>query len=165
MTDRMQFLKRAYSDSWIHDKISNDIMDNHVQAFKNAGLQRFSTDELKNVWICVDGSNNDCNADADEAEKGNAKSHKNTDIISFMYDGTPVYSQVYHGGRADSEAIISLVDQLKAYEVNPRGPDPDCGFCDESTIELLKRNGFRHVIRPEKNTSGFMTLLKKYSTL
>lgn len=166
MADRMQFLKQAYSDSWIHDKISNDITDNHVQAFKNAWLQRFSSEDLKNVWICVDGSNNDCRTDIDEAEKGNAKSHKNVDIISFMYavteDGTPVYSQVYRGSRVDSKAVISLVDQLKAYEVNPKGLDLDRGFCDENTIELLKKNGFRYVIKLKENTFGFQTLLKKY---
>lgn len=168
MAGRMQFLKQAYSDSWIYDKISNDITDDHVQAFKNAWLQRFDSGKLKDVWVCVDGSNNDCRTDIDEAEKGNAKSHRNVDIISFMYavteDGTPVYSQVYRGGRVDSKAVISMVEQLKGYHVNPKGLDLDRGFCDENTIRLLKKNGFRYVIKLKENTAGFQTLLNQYGS-
>ena len=168
MTGRMQFLKQTYSDSWIHDKISTDITDDHVQAFKNAWLKRFSADILKNVWVCVDGSNNDCRANIVEAEKGNAKSHKNIDIISFMYavteDGTPVYSQVYRGGREDSKAVVSMVEQLKGYSVTPKGLDLDRGFCDENTIRHLKDNGFQYVIKLKENTAGFQILLQKYSS-
>lgn len=97
------------------DEISqfNDtINDNQIQAFKNSWMKRFSNDELSNVWLCVDGSNDNCEADIDKAEHGNAKSHKNIDLISFLYvvteTGVPVTSQIYRGSRVDSQAIKEM---------------------------------------------------------
>lgn len=166
MSGRMTFLNTAYSDSWISEKIRNAITDDQVQAFKNAWVTRFRKEELKSVWICVDGSNNDCTADIPEAEKGKAKSHKNIDIISFLYavteDGTPVTSQVYRGSRVDSKALVYMINLLAGYHIVPCGFILDRGFCDESCITLLEGKGYRYVIKLKENTSGFQTLLTEY---
>lgn len=166
MSGRMTFLNTAYSDSWISEKIRNAITDDQVQAFKNAWVSRFDKEKLKSVWICVDGSNNDCTADTPEAEKGKAKSHKNINIISFLYavteDGTPVTGQVYRGSRVDSKALVYMINLLKGYNIVPRGFILDRGFCDESCMNLLEENAYQYVIKLKENTLGFQTLLSEY---
>ena len=166
MSDQMTFLGKAYSDSWMQEKFDKVITDNQLYAFKHAWLRRFSSHELSNVWLCIDGSNNDCTADIDEAEKGKAKSHKNIDIISFLYavtdKGVPVISQIYRGSRVDCQAIKEMVAILSGYGVKVKGLILDRGFCDENCIDLLAQNEYDFVIMMKENTNGFKELLEKY---
>lgn len=166
MSDKMLFLGEAYSDSWINDQFNDVINDNQIQAFKNAWLKRFSKDELANVWICIDGSNDNCEADIDEAEKGKAKSHKNIDIISFLYavteTGVPVISQIYRGSRVDSQAVKEMIAIMSGFGITPKGFILDRGFCDESCIRLLLGEKHDYVIMMKENINGFQKLLEKY---
>ena len=166
MSDHMLFLDKAYSDSWIQEQFDKTITDNQIQAFKHAWLKRFDKEDLSKVWLCIDGSNNDCTADIDEAEKGKAKSHKNIDVISFLYavtdTGVPVISQIYRGSRVDCQALKEMIAILSGYGVTIQGAILDRGFCDENCIQLLKDNGYDFVIMMKENTNGFRTLLNKY---
>ena len=166
MSDHMLFLDKVYSDSWIQEQFDKTITDNQIQAFKHAWLKRFDKEDLSKVWLCIDGSNNDCTADIDEAEKGKAKSHKNIDVISFLYavtdTGVPVISQIYRGSRVDCQALKEMIAILSGYGVTIQGAILDRGFCDENCIQLLKDNGYDFVIMMKENTNGFRTLLNKY---
>lgn len=166
MSDHMLFLDKVYSDSWIQEQFDKTITDNQIQAFKHTWLKRFDKEELSKVWLCIDGSNNDCTADIDEAEKGKAKSHKNIDVISFLYavtdTGVPVISQIYRGSRVDCQALKEMIAILSGYGVTIQGAILDRGFCDENCIQLLKDNGYDFVIMMKENTNGFRTLLNKY---
>lgn len=166
MADKMLFLGETYSDSWISEQFSETINDNQLQAFKNAWLKRFSGEELSNVWLCVDGSNDNCEADIDEAEHGKAKSHKDIDIIRFLYavteTGIPVTSQIYRGSRVDSQAIKEMVAIMKGCGIKPKGFILDRGFCSESCIRLLRKEQHDFVIMMKENTNGFQELLAKY---
>ena len=166
MSDQMLFLEKAYSDSWVGEQFENVINDNQLYAFKNAWLKRFKKEDLSNVWICIDGSNDNCEAEIDEAEKGKAKSRKNIDIISFLYavtdTGVPVISQVYRGSRVDSQALKEMMAAITGFGVNPRGVILDRGFCDEGCIRLLSDNHYDFVIMMKEKTSGFQELLEKY---
>ena len=168
MADKMLFLGEAYSDSWINDQFNDVISDNQVQAFKNAWLKRFSSEELANVWLCIDGSNDNCEADIDEAEHGKAKSHKNIDIISFLYavteTGVPVFSQIYRGSRVDCQGIKEMLAIMEGFEIKPKGFILDRGFCDESCIRLLQEGHHEFVIMMKENTNGFQELLEKYQS-
>lgn len=169
MADKMLFLGQTYSDSWMNDQFSNTINDNQLQAFKNAWLKRFSGEELSNVWLCVDGSNDNCEADIDEAEHGKAKSHKNIDIISFLYavtdTGIPVTSQIYRGSRVDSQAIKEMLAIMEGCGIKPKGFILDRGFCNESCIRLLRKEQHDFVIMMKENTNGFQELLAKYQNV
>lgn len=166
MADKMLFLGEAYSDSWINDQISNTINDCQLQAFKNAWMKHFTDEELSNVWLCIDGSNDNCEANIDEAEHGKAKSHKNIDIISFVYavtgTGTPVTSQIYRGSRVDSQAIKEMLAIMEGCGIKPKGFILDRGFCDAGCIRLLNREHHNFVIMMKENTNGFQELLGKY---
>ena len=81
----MLFLGKAYSDTWIGERLDNGITDDHIRAFKDTWTKRFAGETLSGIWVCTDGSNNDCNANVPEAEKGKAKTHKNTILLdSYM---------------------------------------------------------------------------------
>ena len=166
MGRRMLFLGRTYSDSWIDERIKNSITDDQVTAFKDAWLARFKPEDLKDVWVCIDGSNNDCRADIPEAEKGKSKSHINVDIIGFLYavtqDGTPVTSQVYRGSRVDSKALIWMVNHLNDCKIQPRGVILDRGFCDEASMSLLINKSYEYVIKLKENVHCFQKMLEKY---
>ena len=169
MADKMLFLGEAYSDSWINDQFNGTINDNQLQAFKNAWMKRFTNEELSNVWLCIDGSNDNCEADIDESEHGKAKSHKNIDIISFLYavteTGVPVTSQIYRGSRVDSQAIKEMLTIMEGCGIKPKGFILDRGFCDEGCIRLLKSEHHDFVIMMKENTNGFQELLKKYQNV
>lgn len=166
MADKMLFLGEAYSDSWINGQFNDTINDNQLQAFKNAWMNRFTNEELSNVWLCIDGSNDNCETDIDEAEHGKAKSHKNIDIISFLYavteTGIPVTSQIYRGSRVDSQAIREMLAIMEGCGIKPKGFILDRGFCDAGCIRLLKREHNDFVIMMKENTNGFQELLGKY---
>ena len=169
MADKMLFLGEPYSDSWINDQFNETINDNQLQAFKNAWLKRFSKEELSNVWLCVDGSNDNCEADIDEAEQGKAKSHKNIDIISFLYavteTGVPVTSQIYRGSRVDSQALKEMIAIMGGCGIKPKGFILDRGFCDEGCIRLLLEEHHGFVIMMKENINGFQELLGKYQNV
>ena len=166
MADKMLFLGEPYSDSWINDQFNDVINDNQIQAFKNAWLKRFSSEELANVWLCIDGSNDNCEADIDEAEHGKAKSHKNVDIISFLYavteTGTPIFSQIYRGSRVDCQGIKEMLAIMAGFGIKPKGFILDRGFCDDGCIRLLQKEKYDFVIMMKENTSGFQELIGKY---
>ena len=168
MADKMLFLGESYSDSWINDQFNDVISDNQIQAFKNAWLKHFNSEELANVWLCIDGSNDNCEADIDEAEHGKAKSHKNIDIISFLYavteTGVPVFSQIYRGSRVDCQGIKEMLAIMEGIGIKPKGFILDRGFCDENCIRLLQEGHHEFVIMMKENTSGFQELLEKYQS-
>ena len=164
MADRMLFLGRAYSDSWIQERFSNVITDNQIQAFKIQWLRRCKASGIEEVWICIDGSNNDCNAQIDEAEKGKAKSHKNINIIGFMYavdqHGKPILSSIYRGGRVDCKELSEMIDLLKQCEIKIKGVVLDRGFCDIKSIKFVEDAGYDYVIMMKETTHGFQEMMK-----
>lgn len=166
MADKMLFLGETHSDSWIDEQFNETINDNQLQAFKNAWMKRFTNEELSNTWLCIDGSNDNCEAGIDEAEHGKAKSHKNIDIISFLYavtgTGVPVTSQVYRGSRVDSQAIKEMLAIMEGCGIRSKGLILDRGFCDAGCIRLLKREHHDFVMMMKENTNGFQELLEKY---
>ena len=166
MEDKMLFLDKAYSDTWIDEKIYDVINDNQIQAFKNAWLNHFKKKDLSNTWICIDGSNNNCEADIDEAEKGKAKLHKNIDIISFIYavtdNGKPIISQIYRGSRVDKQALKEMIESLISFGISPKGIILDRGFCDDECVSSLKSKNYNFVIMMKENINAFKVMMKTH---
>lgn len=163
MAGRMLFLGRVYSDSWIQKKFNTSIDDNQIQAFKIQWLRRCKEHGLKEAWVCIDGSNNDCNAQIEEAEKGKPKSRKNTNIISFMYavdhNGKPLLSRIYRGGRVDCRELSEFINLLKQCEIKVKGIVLDRGFCDINSIEYVEHAGYDYVIMMKESTCGFQQMM------
>jgi len=166
MRKHMLFLGKAYSDTWIDERFDKDITDDQVTGFKHSWVSRFKRDRLSCVWLCTDGSNDDCNADIPQAEKGKAKSRKNTNLVSFLYtvteDGTPVFSKVNRGGKVDSTAFQEQIRKLKEFELMPKGVILDRGFCKSKTIREMQDKRFDFVIKLIESTKGFKKLLSDF---
>lgn len=165
MRDQLLFSKTLYSDSWISNFFAKEITDNEVEAFKAEWASACGKNGKKKVWLCIDGSNNDCaSGDVEYAEKGKAKSHKNTNIYSYMYavdaaDGMPLTYQLYRGGRVDSKALSEMAVYLRNYDMEIEGIILDRGFCDLDCFRLVLGNGYKYIIMMKENTYGFTSQL------
>lgn len=169
MHDKMTFTGGGVNgDSWYSDMFMKDMPSELNEAFREAWMKRCAAEGIQDVYICVDGSNNDCDAQGVEiAEKGHAKSHENTNIVSFMYavdptSRTPVYCAEYRGGMVDSKAVRLIVDALSANGIKVKGFILDKGFCTEECLKYLIKNKLEYVLKLKKNTLGHKKMLEEY---
>ncbi|WP_230228925.1 hypothetical protein, partial [Allobaculum mucilyticum] len=93
----------ARSDSYYTDLFAHRMKEEQELSFKEAWASSCKNDGAEDVWLCIDGSNDDCQSQCvDLAEKGMSKSHTNNNVISFTYavtvDGKPVSFEAYRGG-------------------------------------------------------------------
>ncbi len=115
---------------------------------------------LTKAWISIDGGNNNCDAAAcGLAEKGHAKSRKNTNIASYMYavnaeDGRPITYTVSNGGKVDSKAIQKMAAILSSHGIEAEGVILDRAFCTHDVFELLDRLGYPYVVMLPSDTFG-----------
>ena len=169
--DRVLFSHSARSDNWYSDFFSEDIAAADAMKFKNAWALRCKEKGIESAYLCIDGSNNDCESKQVEiAEKGAAKSHKNVDIVSYMYavsekDGTPITFSEYRGGEVDSNGIKEIVTFLTAFGISIKGAIIDKGFCTKGVTDYLEENGIEYVLMLVHGTSGKTEMMKKYASL
>ncbi len=86
--------------------------------FKSSWSESCKADGAESGWLCIDGSNDDCQSQGvDFAEKGMLESHTNNNIISFTYAVTVevklVSFDAYRGGLVDFKAMEVVIDHLK----------------------------------------------------
>ena len=114
MAREVLFSKEAYSDRWYSDLFSAYLTEDHNHRFRTEWLKECAGRGITKAWISIDGSNNDCEVKcSDLCEKGNAKSHTNSDVVSFIWaldtkTGTPVTYFVNNGGMVDSKAFQKM---------------------------------------------------------
>lgn len=168
MSENVLFSRKNYSDSWISDFFKNKLSIDSVESFKENWIQRCISNGKNKVWLCVDGTNNDCSSENTElAEKGKAKSKKNVNIYSLMYavdanDGTPVYYQLDRGGKADAKAFLRLEETIRSYGMEIEGVILDRGFCEKGIFNLVIERKYKYVIMMTENLCGFKTALAGY---
>lgn len=169
MHDKLTFTNGGvHSDSWYSDLFINEMPSELNEAFRESWLKRCTEAGIKDVYICVDGSNNDCDSEGVElAEKGHAKPHENTNVVSFMYavdsiTRTPVYCVEYRGGMVDSKAVKMIVDALAANHIKVKGFIIDKGFCTEECLKYLISHKIEYVLKLKKNTDGHRKMLEEY---
>ena len=117
---------------------------------KNWAIQ-CKKDGVDSVWICIDGSNDECESTGVEiAEKGHNKTGKNKKIVSFTYavtqDGKPVTYDLYPGGLVDSIGMKKVIDFLKECEINIEGVILDRGHCTSRALRYLSEQKIRYII-------------------
>ena len=167
--DRINFSRCDRSDSWFSDFFEKKISSADSMKFKNAWALSCKDRGIESVYLCIDGSNNNCSAKQVEyAEKGAAKSHENINIVSYMYavsetDGTPITYAEYRGGEVDSKAIKEVLTFLTAFGIAVKGAIIDKGFCTKGVIEYLEENGIEYVLMLVSGTSGKTAMIEKYA--
>ncbi len=132
--------------------------------FRRKWALQCKEDGIEKVWLCIDGSNDDCESKGVEiAEKGHAKSGKNINIVSFTYavtsDGKPVTYDVYRGGLVDAKAMKSILDFLDGCGIKVAGVILDRGYCDTKAIRYLVDHEIAYVIMVKGSPGGYGTML------
>lgn len=169
MRDEVLFSEKVPDDTRLSALFSRDMDEESNFRFRDAWLAQCVADGLRHVWLSIDGSNNDCSATGSEmVENGNAKSHRNTGIVGYMYavnaeDGRPVTYMAYNGGKVDSKALQAMVSYLHGHGVAVEGVILDRGFCAHDVFALLEGLGYQYIVMLKSNVNGHTAMMADYS--
>ncbi len=168
MSDEVLFSSQPYSDSW-YSELFHSITGDKRKKFLNLWLEECKKENLDNVWICIDGSNNECSSEtATLAVPGHSKTKDSCDIVSYMYavngdTGIPLTYDVYYGSVVDKSAFSSLVKTLKDNNIHVKGVILDRGFCTINVINAVKELGCSYMIMAPDNTNAYIVMMEKYA--
>lgn len=170
--DRMRreiiFSKELYTDSWLCDLFRHKMTENNSYMFRNLWMEKCRERNVSKVWLSIDGSNNDCQAEKSSLpEKGKAKSGKNVKIISYIYavnaeDGCPVTYFVNNGKKVDSKAFEKMAAFLAGHGMEIAGVILDRGFCTHDVFQLLNQFQYPFVVMLKSDTYAHTQMLAEY---
>lgn len=168
MRNELLFSKTPYNDSWYSRLFEVEMTRELELLFRRRWALQCREDGVESVWLCIDGSNDDCQSKGvDIAEKGHAKSGKNINIVSFTYavteEGVPVTYDVYRGGLVDAKAMQKIIDFLNECGIRIKGVILDRGYCSSSAVKYLVKNQISYVIMVKGNPEGYKKIVKEYS--
>ena len=160
MSDQVLFSGKLYSDSTYSLLFEKEIKNDEITYFKKIWALHCKEKGITKVWLCIDGSYEDCKCKGVElAKKGKAKSKKNTNIISFTYavtdTGFPVTFKLYRGGLVDAKAMKDIINFLKECGIEIEGVILDRGYCDTKAIKYLDENGIKYIIMIKGEPEGY----------
>ena len=160
MRNELLYSGTPFSDSYYSRLFEEGMPRDLEQSMKKKWALQCKEDGADIVWVCIDGSNDDCQSEGVElAEKGHAKSGKNIDIVSFSYavtpEGKPVTYEVYRGGLVDAKAMKSILDFLKECGIAVAGVILDRGYCNAAAIRYLVKEKISYVIMVKGSPEGY----------
>ena len=167
MHEYLLFSKKAYSDSWISDFFKNRMTDDQGKLFRDNWIAHCKGQGITEAWLCIDGSNDDCDAvNMFEAEPGYDKSGNKGPIVSYMWavsskDGTPITYLPYRGSRVDGVALKEMVEYLSAFGITTKGVILDRGFWNADDIHCLRQAGLPFIIMM-KGGHGYNQMLERH---
>lgn len=167
MRNELTYSKAAFSDSYSSRLFEEGMSREQELLLRRRWALQCREDGADTVWLCIDGSNDDCQSRGVElSEKGHAKSGKNINIVSFTYavtpDGRPVTYDVYRGGLVDSKAMKSILDFLHECSINVAGVILDRGYCSAETIRYLVKHEISYVIMVKGTPQGCEEIFLEY---
>ncbi len=168
MEREVLFADKVYSDSWYSEFFSKKMTEDKNHLFRINWVKALVAKGLKKVWLCIDGSNNDCEIRRTFlSQYGFPKSHnKNKRIVGYMYvvdaeTGMPVTYFVYEGNVPDSQAFQKIATFLGGFEIEIEGVILDRGFAVEPVFEAIEEHGWGYVIMLQGD-NGFNEMLKAH---
>ena len=167
MRNELTYSKAPFSDSYYSRLFEEGMSREQELLLRRRWALQCKEDGADMVWLCIDGSNDDCQSKGVElAEKGHAKSGKNINIVSFTYavtpDGRPITYDVYRGGLVDAKAMKSILDFLQECGIEVAGVILDRGYCGAETIRYLARHEIAYVIMVKGSPQGYEEMLLEY---
>ena len=144
LCEQMYFSRRLLDDNWFSSFFNDKLPENLIHDFKMQWLQRCAERNQTEVWLCVDGSNSDCQMqDSLLAEHGPAKSGNNVDIISYIWavdaeTGSPITWFVERGSTHDVKALKQIATFLALSNIKVKGIILDRGFVSQETVDLIE---------------------------
>lgn len=167
MRNELTYSKEPLSDS-SYSRIFEEKMTKELDILlRRRWALQCRDDGVEEVWLCIDGSNDDCESRGVEiAEKGHAKSRKNINIVSFTYavtsDGKPVTYDVYRGGLVDAKAMRLVIGFLAECGIRIKGVILDRGYCDASAMKYLAGREIPYVIMVKGTPDGYRQVAEEY---
>lgn len=168
MCEELLFSEQVWSDSAWSKFFKEDLKGWQHDKFRDLWLKRCILRGIKKVWLCIDGSNNDCQIqDSEYAEYGDNKSHSGKTIAGFIYavdasTGEPITYFVNPGGVVDSQALHEIIQFIVQYGLEVEGAILDRGFCTLDDLRTLQGHALQYVIMVPSNTKGHANMLKEY---
>ena len=168
MRKEVIFSDELPSDATLSNIFSYKLTEEMHTEFRDRWIKRCVENGLKRVWLCIDGSNNDCQMqDSDYAEYGENKTHSGKTIVGYMYavaagTGEPVSYFVNPGGKVDSQAFQKIIHFLKGYGLDVEGVILDRGFCTAEVVRTLRALQLDFVIMIPGDIQGYKTVLDKH---
>ena len=169
MGSQLTFSDKINNESWMSKLFSKNIKGEYVYKFQKKWASLCAKSGVKNVWLCIDGSNNNCSvSNSLLAEPGKAKSRKNGNIVSYIWavssqDGMPVTWRVNNGGMVDSKAIKRVVKFLSKSGIQVEGVILDRGFCTYAALSYVEECGYDWIVMLKGSTLGFKNMYQKHS--
>ena len=168
MKNEVIFAEKLYSDSWYSNFFKNEMPEKTNNEFRIQWLNQCKADGIEEVWLCLDGSNNDCEVEkCSLCEQGESKSHSHSDIVSYMYavaagSGKPVTYFVYAGSEPDQQAFHQIALFLGKADIKVKGLIMDAGFCTDKVIATAEECSFEYVIMMHSNFMGHVEMQQLY---
>ena len=169
MKNCVLFSERTYDDTWISEFFKNRLSEYDINLFNDSWVRTCVEDGIRSVWLSVDGSNSDCEAEeVGESESGKAKSGSKDGIVSYMTavcakTGRVVAYRLYRGGRIDSQELLDLMSYLKPFGIEAEGVIVDRGFCSIEDLEAIENAGLDYIVMLKKKTHGFQAMYAKHA--
>lgn len=158
MKGELMFSKDELNDTWLSDMLCNRMTQAQSLEFRKRWIAHCKESGVTSAWISIDGSNNDCAAKACSlAEPGKAKSHTDSDIISYMYavnaqTGMPITYMVSNGGKVDAKAFKKMYAFLRVHGIEAKGVLLDRAFSTPDIFRMLEEAGIPYVIMLKSDT-------------
>jgi len=164
----VQFSPNTYSDTWWSNFFRTKISDNNRELFLSKWLLKCKENGTESVYLSIDGSNMDCNAQKCElAEPGKAKSgNTDSNLIGTITavdaeTGLPIYYSVFNGGKVDSKSIIKVIKTLKNHKITVKGIILDRGLCFNNVLDEIG-DEYDYILMLHSDTYGHLEMLEKY---
>lgn len=167
MEKNVLFSAKRLDDTDFSAIFTEGITDDQIDEFRKDWIEKCKKNGLKRVWLTVDGSNSNCEAQRSELTgKGEAKSKRNITIISYIWainaeTGEPVTFFLNKGGTSDSRMFEDISAFLKANGVEIEGIILDRGFLSESILRDIVDSGYNYLIMLKEDTHGFIKMYEE----
>ena len=170
MEDQLLFSEELHDANFYYDLFKNQIDEKQTIVFRREWAKECIAQGDTEVWLCIDGSNDDCECTGVEfVERGFAKSHRNVDIVGYSFavteNGKPVTYELYRGGLIDQKALKSVIAAVEAYGFHVKGVILDRGYCYYNVFEYLRLKKILFIIMLKNNVPGYLSMMEKYGNI
>ena len=168
MRKEVLFSEKLYSDSWYSSFFKDGFNENQNHEFRLQWLSHCRDIGITEAWLCIDGSNNDCEVSSSPlCEQGNSKSHGHSDIAGYMYavsaeNGYPITYYVYEGSKPDCAAFHQIALILSGAGIKTKGVILDSGFCTDGVLETLSACQLEYIVMMHGNHFGHTEMLHSH---
>ena len=159
MRDHVLFSREGFSDEKYSELFSNGITEDDIENFKDAWMGVWA-DKVSEVWVAIDGTNNDNDSRSDLAESGKSKSNNDGPIVPYILaldasTGMPFTWEVGYGSMPDPKLLRRMEARLKAKGIKVRGAIVDRIFCQGDVLQIFEDLGWEWVVKLKSNTLAY----------